>query len=194
MKTFLQVEGKLGPAPASQFRFPLPYTNPNIRKGNATEKRKRAVPKRFRPAAPKPTAPCLPLPEAPPKLKNDVPDGHTPHSVPVPVHEGTPWPGTGKMSGNLFQARNWLLLPHYLSNNNGHKAENEPKSRAGVTNPSPALKEEELKTNDQATEKYGWGPDCPFCKSQKKEEESKTQQQKTSPRPKIQKPQARTLL
>ena len=42
MKTFLEVEGKMGLIPASQFRPPLPDTNPNIRKDNATEKRKRA--------------------------------------------------------------------------------------------------------------------------------------------------------
>ena len=97
MKTFLEVEGKMGPtpAPASQFRPPLPNTNPNIRKDNAAEKRKRAVAKRFRPVAPKPTATH---PEAPPKRKNDVPD-----SQPVPVCKSTPWPGAGKMSGNLFE-------------------------------------------------------------------------------------------
>ena len=68
MKTFLEVEGKMGPAPAlalaSQFRPPLPNTSANIRKDNAMEKRKRAVPKRFRPVAPKPTTTHLPLPEA----------------------------------------------------------------------------------------------------------------------------------
>ena len=74
MKTFVEVEGKMGPVPTSQFRLPLPDTNPNIRKNNATEKRKRATPKRLRPATPKPTTMCLPLPEAPPKPKNDVPD------------------------------------------------------------------------------------------------------------------------
>ena len=81
MKTFLEVEGKMGPAPdpvptlaVSQFRPPLPNTNPNIRKDNATEKRKRTVPKRFRPMASKPTAMHPPLPEASPKPKNDVPD------------------------------------------------------------------------------------------------------------------------
>ena len=56
MKTSLEVEGKIGPAPVYQFRLPLPDTNPNIRKDNATEKRKRAAPKRFRPALL-----CLPL-------------------------------------------------------------------------------------------------------------------------------------
>ena len=74
MKTFLEVEGKMGPAPApaNQFRPPLPNTNPNIRQDNAAEKRKRAAPKRFRLAAPKLTTMHLPLPEAPPKSKNDV--------------------------------------------------------------------------------------------------------------------------
>ena len=177
MNMFLEVEGKMGPVPAptSIFRPPLPNTNPNIRKDNATEKRKRVVPKRFRSAAPKPTAAHLPLPEAPPKPKNDVPD-----SQPVPVCESTPWPGTGKMSGNLFEDRNWLLLPNYLNNDNENKTESEPKNTASVTSPRPPVKEEELKTNDQ--EKCSWGPDCPFCKSRKKEEESKPQQQKISPK------------
>ena len=74
MKTFPEVEGKMGPTPAptSQFRSSLSNTNPKIRKDNTAEKRKRAVPKRFRPAAPKPTVTCPPLAEAPPKPKNDM--------------------------------------------------------------------------------------------------------------------------
>ena len=74
MKTFLEVEGKMGPAPISQCRPLLPDTNPNIRKDSAAEKRKRVAPKRFRPATCKPTTVCPPLPEAPPTSKNDVPD------------------------------------------------------------------------------------------------------------------------
>ena len=98
--------------------------------------------------------------------------------------ESTPWPGAGKMSGNLFEDRNWLLPPNYLDNGNENKTENEPKITTSVTSPRPPIKEEESKINDQATEKYGWGPDCPFCKSQeKKEEENKAQQQKMSPKP-----------
>ena len=157
------------PAPASQFRPPLQNTNPNIRKDNAVEKRKRAVPKRFRPAAPKPT---VMHPEAPPKPKNDVAD-----SRPLPVCKSTPWHGTGKMSGNLFGDRNWLLLPNYLSIDNENKTESKPKNTASVTSPRSPVKEEELEANDQ--EKCSWGPDCSFCKSQKKEEENKPQQQKT---------------
>ena len=60
MKTFLEAEGKMGPipvpVPGNQFRPPLPETNPNVRKNDVTEKRKRATPKRkFRPATAKPT-------------------------------------------------------------------------------------------------------------------------------------------
>ena len=190
MTTFLEVEGKMGPIPASQFRLPLPDTNPNIRKDNAMEKRKRVTPKRFRPATPKPTTTHPPLPDAPPKPKNDVPDSQSLPSV--PVCESTPWPGTCKMSGKLFEYQNWLLPPNYLDNGKENKTENEPKIMTGVTSPRPPLKEEEKpKINDQAAEKCGWGPDCPFWKSKKKEEDNKVQQQKMSPKPKLQKPQAR---
>ena len=100
IKTFLEVEGKMRsipvPVPGNQFRPPLPDTNPNVRKNDVTEKRKRTTPKkRFRPATPKPTAVHPPLPEAPLKPKNSTP------LLYVPVREDTLWPGTGKMSGNL---------------------------------------------------------------------------------------------
>ena len=71
MKTFLEVKNKMGPipTPSSQFRPPLPDTNPNIRKDNVIEKRKRATPKKkIRPATPTAAA-CPPLPEAPPKTE-----------------------------------------------------------------------------------------------------------------------------
>ena len=97
MKTFLEVEGKMGPTlvpvPGNQFRPPLPDTNPNVRKGSVTEKRNRTTPKKkFRPATPKPTTVHTPLPEAPPKPKNSVP-------LPsVPGREDTPY---------LVQAKCW---------------------------------------------------------------------------------------
>ena len=91
----------MGPIPASQFRAPLPDTNPNIRKDNAAAKRKRAMPKRFKPStAPKPTTMHLPIPEGLPKPKTDVPESRVPPLV--PVCESTPWPGTGRVSGNFF--------------------------------------------------------------------------------------------
>ena len=107
MKTFLKVENKMGPiipAAVRQFRPPLPETNPHVRKGNSTEKRKRATPKKkFRPATPRATAMCPPLPQAPLKHTNSA------SSAPVTVREDTPWPSTGKMLGNLFEERNWVL-------------------------------------------------------------------------------------
>ena len=87
----------------------------------------------------------------------------------APVHESTPWPSAGKISGNLFEERNdWLLPPNYLDNNN-------VKDMTHVTSPKPPIKEEP-KTEEQSftspkTEKYGWGPNCPFCKNQGNEEE-----------------------
>ena len=90
MKTFLEVENKMGPiipAPVSQFRPPLPETNPNFRKGDTTEKRKRATPKKkFRPAIPRAAAMHPPLLQAPPKPSNSA------SSAPVTVREDTPWP------------------------------------------------------------------------------------------------------
>ena len=115
MKTFLEVENKMGPiipALASQFRLPLPETNPNVRKSDASEKRERVTPKkRFRPATPRATPTCPPLPQVPPKSTNDA--ATTP--LPAMVREDTPRPGTGKMSGNLFKDRNWLLPKGYLA-------------------------------------------------------------------------------
>ena len=57
MKIFLEVEGKMGPipvpVPSNQFRPPLSDTNPNVRKDDVIEKRKRATPKKkFRLATP----------------------------------------------------------------------------------------------------------------------------------------------
>ena len=165
MKTFLEVEGKMGPipvpVPCNQFRPPLPDTNPNVRKDNVTEKRKGATPKKkFRPATLKPTTVCPPLPEALPKPKNSMP-------LPsVPVREDTPCPCTGKMLGNLSEDRNWLLHKNYLA------TENQNENVTSITSLNPSLKDEP-KTGEQSiispkTEKCGWGPDCPFCKNQTK--------------------------
>ena len=124
------------PVLANQFRPPLPETNPNCRKNDTTEKRKRATPKKkFRPATPKITAMHHPLLEAPPKPKNNAPS--------VPAREDTPWPSAGKMSGNLFEDRNWLLPKNYLVTKN----KNEDTS---VASTRPPLKEE-LKAEEQAT-------------------------------------------
>ena len=190
VKTFLEVEGEMGPIPApiSQFRPPLPGNNPNIKKNNATEKRKRATPKKFKPVIPKPTTVHPPLPEAPPKPKNDAP-------LPsISVHESTSWPGAGIMSGNLFEDRNWLLSPFYLDNGKENKTENELKAMTNVTTPKSQIKEEESKTGEQPQKKCVWGPGCHFCKPQEqKEEQGKMQPQKLSPKAKQQATRPKSL-
>ena len=183
MKTFLEVENKMGPiSPAlvSQFRPPLPETNPNFKKSDTTEKRKRAKPKKFRPATPRITLMHPPLLQAPPKPNSTTSS--------APVKEDTPWPGAGKIWGNLFEDRNWLLPKDYLVTEN-------KKEDATIATTKPPLKEEP-KTEGQATsqeeKKCGWGPNCPFCKSQKKEGENQ-QQQKPLPKPQARRPNTLSL-
>ena len=175
MKTFLEVENKMGPsipmsAPNSQFRPLFPETNPNIHRTDKVEKRKTISPKRkFRPVTPRVTMTCPPLPQVPPKPSN---------KVPPTVRADTPWPSAGKMSGNLFEERNWLL----------------PKGCLAIENEKydidmPSLKEEpkvEKQSNNPKEEKCGWGPDCPFCKVQDKQGENP--QQRPLPKPQAQKP------
>ena len=76
MRTFLEVENKMGPiipAPANQFRPPLPETNRNVKINDMAEKKKRATPKKkFR------------LP--PPKLLQCALSYWKPHQCPRVVH------------------------------------------------------------------------------------------------------------
>ena len=120
-------------------------------------------------------------------------DNRPPPLEDAPVCESTPWPNAGKISGNLFEERkDWLLPPNYLNNNN--------KDTTGVTSPKPPIKEEpkieEQSFTSPRTDKCGWGPNCPFCKNQEKEEDwdgncQKQLQQKTPPQQEVQMPQAR---
>ena len=192
----------MGPIPqpaSSQYRPPQQDTNPNVRKDNTVEKRNRAVPtKRFRPGtAPKPsetaTCPLATVFKAPVNVtpQTDASENRPSPLENAPVHKSTPWPGAGRMSGNLFEDRNWLLPPNYLNNDS--------KNATGITSPKPPIKEE-CKMGEQSiislkAEKCGWGPNCPFCKNQDKEDKDgkhKSQlQQKTPPQLKIQRPQAK---
>ena len=76
MKTFLEVENKMGPiilAPVNQFRPPLPETNPNLKKSDTTDKRKRTTPKKkFKPASLRVATMCPPLLQAPPKPNSNT--------------------------------------------------------------------------------------------------------------------------
>ena len=95
------------------------------------------------------------------KPQTDASENRAPPLEDAPFHESTPWPSAGKMSGNLFEDRNWLLPPNYLNNDN--------KNATGIARPKPTIKEES-KIGEQSimspkVEKCGWGPDCPFCKN-----------------------------
>ena len=147
MRTFLEVEGKMGPIPqpaSSQYRPPQPDTNPNVRKDKATEKRKRVVStKRFRAntvSKPSEAAVCPPatISKAPTNIEPQAQEGTDNRPPPLedaPVCKSTPWPDAGKISGNLFEERkDWLLPPNYLNNDN--------KDTTSISSSKPPIKEE----------------------------------------------------
>ena len=116
MKTFLEVEGKMGPITqptSSPYRPPQLDTNPNVRKHNAAEKRKRAAPtKRFRPsetAVQPPVNVSKALVNV--KLQTDASENRSPPLEKAPVCKSTPWPGAGGMSGNSLRTETGCFLP-----------------------------------------------------------------------------------
>ena len=122
------------------------------------------------------------------KPQTDAPENRPPPLENASVCKSTPWPSAGRMSGNLFEDRNWLLPPNYLNSDS--------KNATGITSPKPSIKEEpkigEQSNISPKTDKCGWGPNCPFCKNQDKEDwDGKHQnqlQQNTSSWPKMQRP------
>ena len=192
--------GPIMPALVSQFRPPLLETNPNIRKDNSPEKRRASPKKRFRPATPKAstvhppllqiaatpgaTVACPPFSQTVPKPSNGTDDT-------AMVREDTPWPGACKMSGNLFKERNWVLPKDYLTIEG-------KKEDTTVAKPPPKEEHKMVEqTSNQKEEKCGWGPNCPFCKAQKKDgdpphlqEQIDDQQQKPLPKLQARRPKA----
>ena len=91
------------------------------------------------------------------------------------------------MSGDLFEERNWLLPKGYLA------MEGEIE---GVAKPYPKEEGKEGEQNpNQKEEKCVWGPNYPFCKTQKKEadlpyqqEQMEGQQQKPLPKLQVKRP------
>ena len=129
MKTYLELEGKLGPKPQSQsnqFRPPLPNTNLQVRKekeSKATEKRKGLIPTKKNKvkvvARSDPSNVTMQLPQANAKAPVNPESQQPPTSENKPppledatVHASTPWPKAGRMSGNLFELRkDWPIPP-----------------------------------------------------------------------------------
>ena len=86
-----------------------------------------------------------PLPQVPSKPSNEVPPT---------VRADTPWPGAGKMSGNLFDDRKWLLPK-------GYRAIQNRKDDIDM----PSLKEEpkiEKQADNPKEDKMWMGTQLPF--------------------------------
>ena len=141
MRTFLELEGKLGLKPQSpsiQFRPSQPDTNSNARKGGkVTGKEVRMAPtKRFKAKiAAKPNSDeamaiqPVKVSKAPTDFKNQTPlqegtlENRPPPLEDAPIHAGTPRPEAGKMLGTLFKTRkDWPIPPNYNNGNNMNTA------------------------------------------------------------------------
>ena len=118
------------------------------------------------------------------KPQTDALENRLPPLEDAPVPK-TPWPSTGKMSGNFFEERkDWLLPSNHLNNGN--------KDTTGVSSPNAPIKEEP-KAGEQSiisprVEKCEWGPNCPFCRIQEEDWDGNHQkqlQQKTPPQQEI---------
>ena len=177
MRTFLELERKLGPipqSPSNQFRLPKPDTNPNISK--ITENRRRITPiKRFKAkiaAKPYYNEATYDHPKtvskAPTSLKiqtpsqEGTPENRLPSLEGAPICTSTPWSKAGKMSGNLFKTgKVWLIPPNYNTGNDMNTAIATSSISLIKIEPKP----EEQPANSPMAEKCGWGPNCPFCKN-----------------------------
>ena len=184
MKTYLELEGKLGPKPQSQsnqLRPPQPNTNPQVRKeSKVTEKRKRLTP------AKKYKVKVVTRPDKqtkqPPKTNAQVPvnsksqnpltsENNPPQLEKAPVYASTPWPEAGKMYGNLFELRkNWPLPPA-----NNTMTATDPKLPVKIEPQYPDQQNPSATT--PKPEQCRWGPNCPICKNVDEDWDSEHQKQ-----------------
>ena len=187
MKTYLELEGKLGPKlqpQTDQSRPTQPDTNPHIRKETkAIEKRKKLIPtKKYKVkvvARPKSKTnnvtihPPAATPNAPTNLESQKPSqGGTSENNPqplknIPTHTGTPWPKAVKISGNLFNLmKDWLIPPTITTSKPPLKIDLQTQEQA-----SPSA------TAEPKAEKCGWGPNCPICKNMEEDWDGEHQKQ-----------------
>ena len=202
MRTFLELEGKLGlkpQSPSNQFRLSQPGTNPNGRNGSkVTEKEMRIAPtKRFKAkiaakpnskeATMQPPNTKAPMNTGSQKTLTPVPENKPPSVEDDPICAGTPWPKAGKMLGNLFETRkDWLIPPNYNNDNNINTAITTSLKSPIKIEPKP----EEQPTTSLIAEKCGWGTKLPH--QQNIEEDWDGDHQKhlqQQPQPQVQMPQ-----
>ena len=189
MKTYLELEEKLGPKPQSQtnqFRPPLPNTNPQIRKESKTaEKRKRLSPTKKLKAVARPnsgnTTMQPPHESALVNPQNKQPP--TSESNPPPLEDasvsaGTPWPGAGKMSSNLFEIRkDWPVPPSTNTSTNIPIKPNLPTIKTEPQDPN----QPKPSSTTTKLERCGWGPNCPICKNAEEDLDGEHQKQCQQP-------------
>ena len=117
MKTFLEVEGKM-----DRFQFQHQVTNSGLHSQKLIQmleemmlqKRERELHPRRSSGQPPPNLPQHTLPDQ--RLHQSLRIVHPYHQY---QQEKTPHgPGAGKMLGNLFEDRNWLLPKNYLATEN----------------------------------------------------------------------------
>ena len=171
MKTYLELEGKLGPkhqSQSNQFRPPQPNTNPQVRKeSKVTEKRKRLIPtKKYKvKVVTRPNKETM----QPPQTNTQAPvnfetqKSSTSENSPsplenAPVHANTPWPKAGKISGNLFELRkDWPIPPA-----NNTVTTTNPKLPVKIKPQDP---DQQNPVETPKPEQCRWGPNCPICKN-----------------------------
>ena len=97
--------------------------------------------------------PPLVTPSGQTNLEKQNSDSNPPPLKNSPIHDGTPWPEAGKISGNLFEL--WKDWPLPSATTSRPPIKIEPQTQEQAT-PSAA-------TAPKA-EKCGWGLNCPICK------------------------------
>ena len=189
MKTYLELEGKLGPKPqlqSIQFRSPLPDTNPQVRKkSKVTEKRKRLIPtKKYKVkvvARPDPSNTTTHPPQAnakapvnPESQQSPTSENNCPSLEDALICASTPWPEAGRMSGNLFELRkDWPIPP---ANNTATTTAINPKLPVVKVEPQDPDQSNPSSTVPKQ-EQCRWGPNCPICKNAEEDWDGEHQKQ-----------------
>ena len=168
MKTFLELEGKLGPKfqPQSDQSIPTqPITNPCVRKETkTTEKRKKFIPtKKYKvkvvarpksktnnttaqPPSTTPNTPTNSERQNPPQ--EGTSDSNSPLFKNIPTCAGTPWP-----EGKSLQVEEGLADPSSYYSKTPHKKQQTQELAASSSTAAPKA------------EKCRWGLNCPICKN-----------------------------
>ena len=178
IRTYLELEGKLGPKPKNQShqnqsRLTQPNKNPVVwREAKATHKRRKLIPtKRYKvwvvakpESNPKASIIIMQTSTLAPSVTINLEKGNPfqgsssgnnpPLLENIPTCAGTPWPEAGSMSGNLFELRkDWPIPATSTSNLPNKDRATIPRSSTPHAIVTPKV------------EKCGWGPNWTWSSS-----------------------------